>query len=114
MIIVDDNVAVAVSIAAAAYAVVKATSRKRTAAPWTRVKIQLFASSCCLPSFFFRVVRNFTRKRLFTCIYICKASFVSAARLQYFGRRALDVGVPSHHRRLAKSGPAAADKEVTA
>jgi hypothetical protein len=53
MIIVDDNVAVAVSIAAAAYAVVKATSRKRTAAPWTRVKIQLFASSCCLPSFFF-------------------------------------------------------------
>jgi hypothetical protein len=71
MIIVDDNVAVAVSIAAAAYAVVKATSRKRTAAPWTRVKIQLFASSCCLPSFFFfRVVRNFTRKRLFTCIYM--------------------------------------------
>ena len=70
MIIVDDNVAVAVSIAAAAYAVVKATSRKRTAAPWTRVKIQLFASSCCLPSFFFfRVVRNFTRKRLLTCIY---------------------------------------------
>ena len=35
------------------YAVVKATSRKRTAAPWTRVKTQLFASSCCLPSFFF-------------------------------------------------------------
>lgn len=51
MIIVDDNVAVAVSITAAAYDVVKATSRKRTAAPWTRVKIQLFASSCCLPSF---------------------------------------------------------------
>jgi hypothetical protein len=53
MIIVDDNVAVAVSIAAAAYAVVKATSRKRTAAPWTRVKIQLFASFVACQAFFF-------------------------------------------------------------
>jgi hypothetical protein len=114
MIIVDDdNVAVAVSIAAAAYAVVKATSRKRTAAPWTRVKIELFASSCCLPSFFFSRRAQFHAQED-VYLHICKASFVSAARLQSFGRRALDVGVPSYHRRLAKSGPAAADKEVTA